>query len=58
MSYAEMALAQTSERHALDFRLDVVVLPVTDAGRVRSSDWPYRHTKHMVCERAGEELPS
>src|SRR3954447_22440793 len=33
MSRTEIALAQTPEAHALDFKLEVVVLPVTDVDR-------------------------
>jgi catechol 2,3-dioxygenase-like lactoylglutathione lyase family enzyme len=36
MSHAEMAPAQKADGHALDFKLEVVVLPVADVDRARS----------------------
>jgi catechol 2,3-dioxygenase-like lactoylglutathione lyase family enzyme len=35
MSHTEMAPAQTAEGHAVDFKLEVVVLPVTDVDRAK-----------------------
>jgi hypothetical protein len=50
MSHTEVAPAQTPEGHALDFKLEVVVLPVTHVDRAKrfytSLGW------------AGEELRS
>jgi hypothetical protein len=58
MSHTEMAPAQTSEGHALDFkRADADGEHEARTGQ-EDPDWPDWYAEYMVRERAAEELPS
>ncbi len=65
MSHTETAPAQTPEGQALDFKLEVVVLPVSDvdrAGVTSATPGSVEDLQLTVSDigkaRAGEELPS